>query len=289
MPFAEINGARLFYKVVGNRGPAIMFLHGGPGLTDHRGEMGAFEALSDAYTLVFYDARGSGQSTGFETYSHAQFAADAEGLRQYLGFAKMALYGGSYGGHIALEYAIRYQQHLSHLILRGTHASSKYDVNAYEIAFRRGVPGMSNDEMKPLLDRMTLGQVYNDDDYRYIYLKLLPLYVAGEIDAADAAAKAAAMPIRSETHNRVMQQCSLTYDIVDQIGIIRVPTLITVGRHDWICPVEGSEEMHRLIPTSQLVIFEQSGHGCQNEEHDKYLALMRQFLADPKGGRMTYA
>jgi proline iminopeptidase len=44
------------------------------------------------------------------------------------------------------------------------------------------------------------------------------------------------------------------------------PTLVAVGRHDWICPVDQAEEIHRLVPHSTLAIFERSGHSPQVEE-----------------------
>ena len=49
------------------------------------------------------------------------------------------------------------------------------------------------------------------------------------------------------------------------------PTLIAVGRHDWICPVDQAEEIHRLVPSSTLAVFETSGHSPQVEERDAFV------------------
>jgi proline iminopeptidase len=51
-----------------------------------------------------------------------------------------------------------------------------------------------------------------------------------------------------------------------------------VGRHDWITPVSASETIHGLIPGSELVIFENSGHSPQVEEAPKFQATVRDFL-----------
>jgi len=69
------------------------------------------------------------------------------------------------------------------------------------------------------------------------------------------------------------------YDLKPHLPSIRVPTLIIVGRHDWITPVECSEEIHRLIPNSRLEIFENSGHSPQLEEPERFQQVVREFLA----------
>src|SRR5438445_382057 len=60
------------------------------------------------------------------------------------------------------------------------------------------------------------------------------------------------------------------YDCRGELGRISCPTLVMVGRHDWICPVDQAEEIHRLIPHSELEVFEGSGHSPQVEEPDAF-------------------
>jgi len=64
----------------------------------------------------------------------------------------------------------------------------------------------------------------------------------------------------------------------EQLKDVHVPVLITVGRYDWITPVEASEELHSLLPNSELVVFENSGHSPQQEEKELWLATIRDFL-----------
>ena len=56
------------------------------------------------------------------------------------------------------------------------------------------------------------------------------------------------------------------YDIKDQLHRITCPVLVTVGRHDWITPVEASERIVSRTPDARLVVFEKSGHSPQIEE-----------------------
>jgi proline iminopeptidase len=59
---------------------------------------------------------------------------------------------------------------------------------------------------------------------------------------------------------------------------VQTPTLVTVGRHDWITPLEASEELAEVLPNGELVVFEHSGHSPQLEETDRYLGVVRDFL-----------
>ena len=56
------------------------------------------------------------------------------------------------------------------------------------------------------------------------------------------------------------------------------PTLITVGRTDWITPVSCSQVIAELVPNSELVVFEKSGHSPQIEEAEAWTKTVREFL-----------
>jgi proline-specific peptidase len=68
------------------------------------------------------------------------------------------------------------------------------------------------------------------------------------------------------------------WDRTDRLGEITVPTLITVGRYDELTPA-CAETLHRGIPHSQMVIFEESAHMAHIEETDRYLRVVADFLA----------
>ena len=119
MPTVDVHQTHLFYIRSGTGVPCLV-MHGGLGL-DHTYLRG-LDIVSDVLHLVYYDHRHNGRSgrPPLESVTHAQLADDAEGLRQYCGFGKVAVLGHSYGGFIALEYALRYPDSVSHLILLDT-------------------------------------------------------------------------------------------------------------------------------------------------------------------------
>lgn len=271
-----VNGVKLAYDEAGS-GTAFVTLHGGPGMGSRRGDWAAFGPLTDAYRLVSYDQRGNGESEGGEPYSHEQFVADLEALRQELDLGRMVLLGGSYGGFIALEYALRHRENLRALVLRDTAASNRFHETSTRRALESGLP-MDRDR----LDRLFGGRMRNDEDFRESYAMIQPLYTVG-YDPAEGEKRLAAIPFRYETHNWAFSRNQPTYDLTARLPEIRVPTLVTVGRHDWITPLEASEEIAASIPDSELVVFEHSGHSPQLEENERYLAVVRDFLARRAG------
>src|SRR5699024_4861183 len=92
--------------------------------------------------------------------------------------------------------------------------------------------------------------------------------------------KVEALNLHYETHNFAFSQNQPNYDIVDRLHEITIPVLITVGRHDWVTPLEESELLHEKISNSTLKIFENSGHGPQNEERELWLQTVREFLKE---------
>jgi proline iminopeptidase len=101
----------------------------------------SLQPLADQFTLVFYDHRCNGRSEGAAVTSMMweNLTADAEALRQVLGFEKWAVLGHSFGGNVALEYALRYPQSLSHLILMNAGGDQWWaNQNAMEILAKRG-------------------------------------------------------------------------------------------------------------------------------------------------------
>ena len=273
-----VNGIGLEVEVAGE-GPSILTLHGGPGMSDGRENMRTFGALSDAYRVVAYDQRGNGRSDLVPPYTHAQWVADAEALRQALDLGDVVLIGGSYGGFLALEYTLAYPEHVRALILRDTAASGRFHDVAKANALRR-MPDIPRDA----LDRIFAGEMTSNEDFKASYAEIQPLYRAVRNPAAEREALER-IPFHYETHNWAFAQNQPAYDVVDRLGKIQASTLVTVGRHDWIVPVEASEEIARTIPGARLVVFENSGHSPQIEERDAYLKLVRGFLAEVLGPR----
>ena len=121
----------LIYYVEFGNGPPLVVLHGGPG-ADHTYFLPWLLPLARTHRLIFIDERGSGRSERLQDvtqYTIEDMADDVEAVRVALGLGKIDLLGHSCGGVLAEAYALKYQQHLRHLILNSTFASTR-EMNA---------------------------------------------------------------------------------------------------------------------------------------------------------------
>lgn len=271
----HINGIELLVDVQGSEnGRLLIGHHGAPGLSSHAEPKRAFGALADKYKVVTFDARGSGESDYVGPYTHAQWVADVDALRQHFGAQRIVMGGGSYGGFLSLEYALAHPERVEALILRDTAARSFGHV-AIENARARAneFPDITDD----ILERIFTGTVIDDDDYRRSFAAIAPLYNVNH-DQEATAARIANTKFNYLSNNFAFSQNLPNYDLRPRLNEIKIPVLITVGRHDWITPVEASEELHALLPNSELAIFENSGHSPQIEEYDAWFKTVRDFL-----------
>ena len=271
----EINGARLFVDVQG-AGPAIIAHHGAPGMGSHGTPKKALAPLADSYTVITFDARGSGQSEAAPPYTHEQWVADLDGVREHFGLERFILTGGSYGGFIALEYVLAHPDRVTHLILRDTAAANDHQEAAKRNALARAteLPAITPE----LLDRMFAGEMHDDEDFRRTFGVIAPLYNV-TYDPQGTSARVAEGVFRAETHNYAFKNNLATYDLRSRLHEVQIPTLVTVGRHDWITPVSASEVIAEGITNAELVVFEHSGHSPQIEENEEWIATIRNFLA----------
>src|ERR1051326_1300700 len=118
--YVTVNGAKLWVVTVGEGDPMIL-ISGGPGGT-HVG-MRRFDSLASDNMLIYFDAFGRGKSDtakDVKEYTLERDIDDIEGLRKALHLDKINVLGHSYGGVVAQGYAIKYPQHVNHLILANT-------------------------------------------------------------------------------------------------------------------------------------------------------------------------
>lgn len=270
-----INGAELEVEVLGADGaPVLIAHHGAPGIGSRAEPRASFGALADTYRVIVFDARGSGESSDTPPYSHEQWTADVEALRVWSGAEKIVMAGGSYGGFLALEYTLRYPDRVAALVLRDTAAADRFRAQARQ----RAVSTDRTTIDMEMFDRCFAGQVRDNEDFEASWRAILPLYDY-DYDPAKAQQRADTTRYHFATHNYAFGTNLPGYDVAGKLGDISCPTLITVGRHDWITPVEASQELADSIAGSELVVFEKSGHSPQIEEREAWLSAVRKFLA----------
>ncbi|NIP61105.1 MAG: alpha/beta fold hydrolase [Gemmatimonadetes bacterium] len=266
----------LYREVLGRGAP---FLAAGGIHLDHRYLRPWLDPLADAMRLVYFDHRGTGRSprpASPEELGHGVWAEDIDRLRAGLDDAdEIVLFGHSYGGYLALEYALRHPGTLRGLVLCSTAPAFDYPATALDNARRRGTP-----EQLRALERALGADVADDDALCRIWLELLPLYFhernPGEVSEWEDCSRYAA-----GAFNHAFGRCLPGYDVTDRLGEIRVPTLVLVGRHDWITPpAEGAGRLLEGIPDARGVVFEESGHFPFMEEPERFLTTVRAWLED---------
>lgn len=278
MPIRDVS---LFVKVVGGGYPLVL-MHGGPG-ADHY-SMLPFRRCADRFTLIFYDHRCNGRSEGAPVSSMTweNLTADADALRQRLGFDKWAVLGHSFGGQVALEYALRYPDSLSHLVLLDTGGDSRWArENAPEVLAKRGYGPrtvklvrrffngqIAPNEMVPAL--MRFGSAY----YHHPSISLL----AREMIRGEWRAKT-----RPEALIFGGRKLLKGWTVMDRLGEITVPTLVMAGRDDFLFPPEHQVALATGIANARLQIIERAGHNPHSERPAEVMEAVSDFISADVG------
>lgn len=272
----RVNGATLFCETLGEGAPCLC-LHGGPG-TDASGLRRSLAPLAEALglQLVFWDHRGHGRSewVPVEQCTQDQLVADVEGVRQALGLGRVHVLGISWGGFLALMYAARHPASVRSLAVVGAAASGDFMRRAEDNARRQATPPQWT-AYQALWD----GSLTDDESFRRAFDTIRPLYFFDKRLAADSVAARSDTRYRLAVRRFVIEHEYARYDCRGELPRIACPTLVAVGRHDWICPVDQAEEIHRLVPASTLAVFERSGHAPQVEEREAFTEALRELLA----------
>lgn len=274
--FFDVGGAGLVAEGSGMcERPTAFLIHGGPG-SDHTGLKARYGTLAEKMQLVYFDHRGQGRSARGDPqkYTLDENVEDMEALRRHLGLGPIVSLGTSYGGMVAMAHATRYPDSVSHLILVGTVAHAGYVVRAKEIVAERGTA-----EQRAQCEALFAGRIDTAEKLCRYYEIMGPLYARKDDPALSKVGLARAI-LSPEALNRAHGPDGFlrTFDLRPALASITAPTLILAGRHDWICAPEFSEEMHRLIPGSDLRIFEESSHSIGGDEPQKFLDAVAGFV-----------
>ena len=277
--FFEIHGAAL--EAVGpsfREKPVAFVSHGGPG-ADHSIMRPGMDPLGEYSQVVYWDHRGQGRSArgDINKYTIDENVEDLEALRIHLGIKQIVSVGTSYGGMVAMAHAARYPNSVAKLLLIVTAAHYGFNKRAQEIIAERG-----SDEEKEITRQLWAGELTTEEKMREYFRKTWGLYSTTFDDSKrakneEALARAILSP---DALNRAFAPGGflLTYDLRPELKKITAPTLVLAGRHDWICAPEFSEEIHALIPGSQLKIFENSSHSLRGDEPEEFHQTVREFI-----------
>lgn len=275
MTTMSVRGVSLFVKVTGHGYPLVL-MHGGPGV-DHTTLL-PLKPLADHFTLVFYDHRCNGRSERavVSSMTWENLTADAEALRQMLGFDKWVVLGHSFGGMVALEYALRYPRSLSHLVLMDTCGDSHWaQQNAPEILAKRGYSPATvktaqrffNGQIAPnemVTAMRKFGSAY--------YHRPSTLLLAREVILG------LHMKLRPEALIFGFGQLLKGWTVMDRLNEIKVPTLVVAGRDDFQFPPEHQAALAAGIANAHLEIIERAGHNAQSERPAEVMEAIKSFI-----------
>ncbi len=271
----RVRDVSLFVDVIG-QGYPLLLMHGGPSL-DHW-SLAPFRQLAGQFTVIFYDHRCNGRSTGAPVSSMTweNLTADAEALREKLGFERWAVLGHSFGGHVALEYALRYPGSLSHLVLLNTGGDARWDQqNAADLLARRGY----SPKKAELVRRWFNGEL-TPREYFPMFMRIGDVYHThfGLWLARDMVHGAWRSRIRPEALIFAGRDLLKGWTVMDRLGEITVPTLVIAGRDDGVFPPDCQHELAAGLPDARLHLVDHAGHNPHAEQTAEVMAAIRHFI-----------
>jgi len=278
-----LDGHDTWYETLGT-GTPVMVMHGG-GL-DHASLRPWLDPLDDLARLIYYDQHGLGRSQRPDDYSgitNDTWVEQAESLRRFLGHDKIVAFGHSYGGYIALEYALKYPDRVSGLVLLSTAAVLDYAADVLAEAAVRSTKEQFESVMALFHHPDAVGAAgavkppQTDDDLARLWHAVLPVY-SWSLDAAAAEQLLRPVVFSAKAHNYQVDYLLPAYDVSSRLREIAVPTLVMTGAKDFITTPAAAQRIHTGIRDSELFIFENSGHFPYVEERGLFLQKTRDWL-----------
>ncbi len=231
--------------------------------------------------MVFYDQLGVGKSDlpkNRRLFIVERYVEEVEAFREAMDLGKVHLWGSSWGGFLAIAYALKYQQNLKSLISAGGASSTPLTFEGMQ-KLRSELPMSVQDTMKKYEDA---------GDYdNQAYLEALDvLYHRHVCRLAEWPAEVnyAFQNVSKPVYNTMWGPNEFTlignlmyWDVTRYLNRIKVPTLITCGRYDEVVP-KVVEVLRDGIAGSKMIVFENSSHLTFWEEREAYMKAMSDFL-----------
>ncbi|MFC6079654.1 alpha/beta fold hydrolase [Sphaerisporangium aureirubrum] len=278
----EVDGVTQRYHVHGT-GPVCLAHPGGPGV---HWDYLRMPEVEKHLTMVYVEPIGTGGSGRLPSHPHGytrdRYSRNVEALIDHLAVPRVFLLGHSHGGFVAQYHALRRPGRLAGVILydsapvTGPEHIAEAVRGVEEFARRNaGNPGLAR-----VLEAFgSIGAISGDEQFTAAVRGLLPAYFADYWGREREFA-----PMRdtvSGSHISGLDE-HLVPDMIDDresLGTLTLPALVIVGRYDVICGVRWGQELHKLIPGSELLILEDSGHFGHIEEPGAFARAVAGFTA----------
>lgn len=297
IPIATAHGTfRVWTKRVGSHPSAkVLLLHGGPGATHEYFE--AFDSWLPGAGIeyYYYDQLGSAYSDQpdiDDLWDLPRFVDEVEQVRQALGLGRENFYllGHSWGGMLAIEYALAHQEHLKGLVISNMMAS----IPAYnEYARRVLMPSM---DQAVLAEAQALEAAGKYDDPRYMEL-LIPHHYEQHILRMPSAdwpdpVQRAFKRINQKIYVPMQGPSELgasgklvDWDRFADLGRIAVPTLVIGARHDTMDPAY-MERMSKVVRRGRYLFCPEGSHMAMYDDQVTYVEGLIRFIRDVEAGAL---
>jgi proline iminopeptidase len=272
----ESNGVEMIYDMEGSGEETIIVVHGGPGLP-HEYFHPLLSNIGRYARLVYFDRRADILSSrpAHETVSIGEMADDVDALRKKLGLNRITLLGHSFGGSIALDYALRYPDHVKRLILVSTASAIENPAEAEH----RLLKVLTSEQLSSYRSGEGSGGNTACDRVRRRYRALFPHYFHKTPSRHWLDFGVYSAYFDSLAKKLVLAGRDARVDLRAEISRIKAPVLVIGGRYDLVTPLDQVEELAKGMPVARMVVMEHSAHYPFIEENFMFTEWVRQFLA----------
>jgi proline iminopeptidase len=283
--FVKVLGYDLFYRSAGaaNAPATVLTLHGGPGAS-HDYLLALRDLTRFGYRVVFFDQLGCGRSeipSGTDLFTLEHHLQETEGIRTALGLGRVHLVGSSYGGLLALAYALRHPAELRSLVTIG----GLPDVPFASAEMDRLIDQLPPEDTRAIRELGRRGELTHPDYLRaterfyHAYLCRLPEWPPELLRTLKLIEERPVYRHMNGPNEFTITGTIRDINIAPELPKIRVPTLVTGGRYDEVTPAVA-EQIHSGIPGSRRVTFEKSSHTPFWEERELFMSVVGKFLQD---------
>jgi proline iminopeptidase len=266
-----VRGIGIFERRIGD-GPPVVVLHGGPG-AHHDYLLPGFDLLGAGRTLIYYDQRGGGRSpVPRETpVGWREQVADLEALRLLWGLEQLNIAGYSWGGLLAMLYAVEHPERVERLALVSAAPATRARRAQFEERFQARTMSPALQSARTALRASGL----RESDPAAYQRRLFEFAVAGYFH--DPARVGELTPFRLTERTQKEVWASLgDYDLRPDLRQLRVPALVVHGDDDPI-PVDSARETAECLGAG-LVVLEDCGHVPHVESPREFVAALDPFL-----------
>lgn len=269
----SVNGADLFYTTRGTGVPCMVPCILGTALYERLTP----PPLTDHFQFIYVDLRGSGQSTGDPAdVTFDVLASDLDAVRADLGLARVAVLGYSILGSLAIEYARRCPDTVSHVILAG--ATPNGDMQALAAAGAEFFAADGSAERKAILQENLAKLPPGTPPTQATFAQTPMRFFDPRFDAA---ALFAGSMFNPRVFAHLFGTLTPRWNILDDVESLRVPILLAHGRYDYVVPFTVWQAIVDKLPNAQLHIFERSGHQTFFEEPERFAKVVTDWMASP--------